>query len=96
VISVKFHSEADAEMMAAAVFYETQHTGLGKRFLAEVQHSLSLIQINTTLYPVIHNDVRRCITRTFPFNLLYRMTSNQIVVIAVMHQNKDPDDWKNR
>lgn len=93
---VKFHPEADAEMMEAAVFYETQQLDLGKRFLSEVQHSLSLIQINTTLYPIIHDDVRRCITKTFPFNVIYRIAPRQITIIAVMHQSRDPNYWKNR
>jgi len=34
MISIRFHPEADAEMMSAAVFYEKQQKYLGKRFLA--------------------------------------------------------------
>ena len=93
---LKFHPEADEEMMEAAVFYENQQLDLGKRFLSEVQHSLSLILINPTLYPVIYNNVRRCITKTFPFNVIYRITTSQIIVVAVMHQSRDPDYWKDR
>ena len=33
MIPVRFHPEADAEMMSAAVFYEKQQKYLGKRFL---------------------------------------------------------------
>jgi len=64
---LRFHPEADAEMMEAAVFYENQQQDLGKRFLSTVQNSLILIQINPDLYPSIHNDVKRCITKSFPF-----------------------------
>jgi hypothetical protein len=35
-----FHHEAEAEMMAAAKFYEKQQKDLGKRFLAAVQDSV--------------------------------------------------------
>ena len=93
---LRFHPEADVEMMEAAVFYENQQLDLGKRFLAAVQHSLSTIQINPTLYPAIHSDVRRCITKIFPFNVLYRIASSQVVVVAIMHQSRDPDYWKVR
>lgn len=93
---LRFHPEADAEMMKAAVFYENQQQDLGKRFLSTVQNSLNLIQINPDLYPVIHNDVKQCITKSFPFNVLYRITSTQIVVVAIMHQSRDPDYWKHR
>ncbi len=93
---IRFHPEADNEMTEAAVFYESQQQDLGKRFLSVVQESLRHIQINPKLYPVIYLDVRRCTTRTFPFNVLFRIMPDQIVVIAIMHQKRHPDYWKNR
>ncbi len=53
-------------------------------------------RINPSLYPCIHNDVRRCMTKTFPFNVLYRIAFDQVIVVAVMHQSKDPDYWRDR
>ena len=93
---IRFHPEADAEMMDAAVFYESQQQDLGKRFLSVVQDSLNHIQINPHIYPVIHLEVRRCITKTFPFYVLFRTMPDQIVIMAVMHQKRHPDYWKNR
>jgi len=93
---IRFHPEADFEMMEAAVMYETLQHDLGKRFLSEVQSALNHILINPKLYPVIYRDVRRGITRTFPFNVLYRRTGDQIIVMAVMHQKRHPDYWKSR
>ncbi len=96
MIPVRFHPEANYEMMEAASFYEAQQQDLGKHFLSAVQDALNHIQINPLLYPVIHLDVRRCITKTFPFNVLFRISSDQITVMAVMHQTRHPDYWKNR
>ena len=93
---IRFHPDADSEMMEAAAYYEAQQKDLGKRFLSVVQGSLIHIQINPHLYPIIHLDVRRCLTKTFPFNVLFRITPDQIIIMAVMHQNRHPDYWKNR
>lgn len=70
--AILFHPDADVEMMEAAVVYETMQHDLGKRFLSEVQNALNHILINPQLYPVIYRDVRRCITKTFPFNVLFK------------------------
>jgi plasmid stabilization system protein ParE len=94
--AILFHPEADFEMMEAAVVYETMQHDLGKRFLSEVQNALNHILINPLLCPVIYRDVRRGLTRTFPFNVLYRRTGDQIIVMAVMHQKRHPDYWKSR
>jgi len=93
---LRFHPEADLEMMEAAVIYETLQPDLGKRFLSEVRNALNHIQINPQLYPVIYLDVRKCITKTFPFKILFRRIGDQIVVMAVMHQRRHPDYWKRR
>lgn len=34
MIPIRFHPEAEAEMMSAAKYYESQQKDLGKRFLA--------------------------------------------------------------
>ncbi|HRT29062.1 MAG TPA: type II toxin-antitoxin system RelE/ParE family toxin [Kiritimatiellia bacterium] len=94
--TVKFHPCAEAEMVKAATYYETQQSGLGKRFLAAVQEAVNRIVINPHLYPIVELDVRRCFTKTFPFGVLFRERSDMFVVMAVMHLHRDPDYWKTR
>lgn len=93
---VRFHPEADAEMMAAATFYENQQKDLGKRFLASVQDALNRIQVNPLLYREIEGDVRRCITTKFPFGVLFRIMPDTYVIVAVAHLHRDPGYWKKR
>jgi hypothetical protein len=93
---VRFHPEADAEMMSAAKFYETQQKDLGKRFLASVQDALNRIQVNPLLYQEIEDGIRRCLTMTFPFGVIFRIMSTQYVIIAVMHLHRDPGYWASR
>ncbi len=94
--TVRFYPEAEVEMLEAATYYETQQENLGKRFLTSVQDTLNRIRINPLLYPIVELDVRRCVTKTFPFGILFRTLSEQIVVIAVMHLHRDPGYWKGR
>jgi len=93
---VQFHSDAEAEMIEAAAYYEEQQKDLGRRFLASVQDSLNRIRINPLLYAVIEPSVRRCITKTFPFGILFKTLPDKIVIVAVMHHHRNPDYWGNR
>ena len=93
---VRFHHDAETEMVEAAAHYEAQQENLGKRFLTSVQDTLNRIQINPLLYPVIELDVRCCRTKTFPYGILFRGLADEIVVIAVMHLHRDPNYWKDR
>ena len=83
-------------MIEAAAYYEAQQTDLGKRFLAAIQDATNSILINPRLYPVVGLDVRRCLTKVFPFGVLFRIEPDEIVIIAVMHLARHPDYWKQR
>lgn len=93
---VKFHPDAESEMLAAAAYYEEQQPDLGRRFLASIQDSVNRIVLNPHLYPTVDLDVRLCLTKTFPFGVLFRDQSRHIVIMAVMHQRRDPEYWKSR
>ncbi|MBI5142103.1 MAG: type II toxin-antitoxin system RelE/ParE family toxin [Nitrospirae bacterium] len=93
---VRFHPEAEAEMLSAAKFYEAPQQDLGKRFLASVQNSLGRIKVNPFLYSEIEDGVRRCLTMTFPFGVIFRIMPEKFVIIAVMHLHRNPGYWKNR
>ena len=94
--AVGFHPDAESEMIQAAAYYEAQQPELGQRFLAPVQDAVNRICVNPRLFPLVESDVRRCLTKTFPFGVLFREQSETIVVMAVMHLHRDPDYWKQR
>jgi toxin ParE1/3/4 len=93
---VRFHPDAEAEMLAAAAHYETQQEGLGGRFLAATQDAANRIGINPSLYRPVQGDVRRCLAKVFPYGILFRDLPDGIIIIAVMHLHRDPDYWKAR
>ena len=93
---VRFHPDADAEMVDAAGWYESRQKDLGKRFLTAVQDALNKIEVNPELYPFVEGDVRRCLTKTFPFGVLFRVRPDVMAVMAIMHLHRDPDYCKNR
>ena len=93
---VRFHPAADAEMVESAVWYESRQQDLGKRFLAAVREALNKIEVNPELFPLVEGDVRRCLTNTFPFGVLFRVGTDVIAVVAVMHLHREPGYWQER
>ena len=58
--------------------------------------ALNRIEVGPDAYPLIEADVRRCLTRTFPFGVLFRDKPDVIEVIAVMHLRREPGCWAKR
>ena len=93
---VRFHPNAESEMIEVAAYYESQQPDLGRRFLASIQDAANHIGLNPRLYSIVELDVRRCITKTFPFGVLFRERDDSIIIMAVMHLHRDPGYWKGR
>ena len=45
---------------------------------------------------VIEEDVHRCLTRIFPYAILYTIEQDFLLIVAVMHCSREPGYWKLR
>jgi hypothetical protein len=91
-----FHPEAEAEFFDAIEYYENVEAGLGQDFSLEILATLQNITNYPLAWPVLIDDVRRCLTNRFPFGVVYDVDSNQVRVLAVMHLRRKPYYWKDR
>ena len=95
-MSFNFHPEARIEFIEAIAYYETCREGVGLRFSREVYATINRIRIRPTAWPQFSENTRRCLTRRFPYGVIYEIQENQILVIAVTHLNREPGYWTNR
>ncbi len=93
---VEFHPEALVEFRAAVEYYEQQQNALGERFINAVEMAVAHIADAPGTCRVIEGDIRRCLTRVFPYAVLYSIELDHILVLAVMHSRRKPGYWRNR
>lgn len=91
-----FHPEARQEYREAAIFYGTRQSGLGAAFTLEVEAAIDRILEAPERWRVIEQDVRRCMTHTFPYGILYTIEAESILIVAVMHLRRRPGYWRDR
>lgn len=92
----EFHSEALEEFGAAAEYYESKQVGLGSRYIDAVESALTHIAASPTAWRVIEGDIRRYLTKVFPYAILYSIEDNYILIVAVMHCRREPGYWRKR
>jgi toxin ParE1/3/4 len=94
---VRFHPEAEAELIAAVAYYEGQRAGLGVALRQEVEAVVRLIQQNPQLFaaqgPV---GLRKCPVRRFPYAIYYQELNAEIWIAAVAHRRQRPGYWAGR
>ena len=91
-----FHPEAETEFLEAIAFYESCAPGLGEDFSLEVYSAVQNILSYSHAWPIVEDDVRRCLTNRFPYGVLYSIESDRVYILAVMHLHRHPDYWKSR
>jgi plasmid stabilization system protein ParE len=64
-------------------WYEAQKPGLGAEFLSEVERCVANAAERPELYGAVRGEIRRVVTRRFPYSIYYRLRAHCIVVLAV-------------
>jgi plasmid stabilization system protein ParE len=92
----EFHPEALEEYDEAALRYAERELALALRFIEAVEDAIRRMLEAPTRWRVIEADVRRCLTRVFPYGILYTIEPDFVLIVAVMHCSREPGYWKQR
>jgi toxin ParE1/3/4 len=63
--------QSDLGIQAAAVWYEDQRSGLGSRFLDELDLVFQRIKDNPRQFPRVEGNVHRALFRHFPYGVYF-------------------------
>jgi plasmid stabilization system protein ParE len=97
-ISIRIHPDASTELAAAVRWYESKRPGLGRDLLDEVASAIKWVARNPEAGSSMTADqkTRRSLVSRFPYQLVYRLRPDEIVVVAVAHLKRRPGYWKHR
>lgn len=95
-LPIEYAEEVREDIDSAYVWYEDQQPGLGERFLQAIADVVSKIQAHPGRFGRIRGEVRAGMARDFPYVVYFRLEESRIVVIAVLHGRRDPQEWMRR
>ena len=94
---LRLTSEAEQDVAESAAWYDGEHDSLGDAFLADVRTLLARIETAPHRYPKVRDRVRRALMSRFPYSVYFEPEdSANWVVLAVLHQRRDPSTWTRR
>ena len=87
-----------AELDAADTYrwYNDKRDGLGDEFLLALDAEFNAIQRNPFHFLVVYKNIRRALTRRFPFGIFFIVEEDTIFVLAIQHTSRNPKVWKGR
>jgi plasmid stabilization system protein ParE len=101
-VSEKRYSEsyleaALEEILEIEFYLESQRKGLGDAFREEVNSTTELLLDFPESAPVVSKKgIRRRLLHRFSYAILYVLTGDSLLVIAVAHTSRAPNYWEDR
>lgn len=95
---VRVAPEAEAELGAAALSYESKCAGLGVDFVSAIDVALERIAENPLAFPAWREDLpfRKYVVWRFPFLVFFTVSGEAVDVFAVAHAKRRPGYWMDR
>ena len=93
--------DAEAELLAAMLYYEDRQDGLGQDFYARVTAIVASIGKDPLRHPIyegkrLKRRFRRAAVERFPYNVIYEVREDETLIVAVAHSSREPGYWERR
>ncbi len=95
-MNYSFHPHAEKELEEVENYYDNIGEELGDRFRAEIEMAISRILDFPNAWQQLSKGIRRRPLKTFLYGIVYRVKSDEIRILAVMHLHREPNYWSSR
>jgi toxin ParE1/3/4 len=82
--------EAKRDLREAKRWYRNISRDLANEFVQRIEEAIAMAQQQPLAFQVVHQTFRRILVHRFPYVLFYHPAENRIVIVAVLHQARDP------
>jgi len=93
-----YYDAVKLDVSNAKDWYRKRQKGLEKRFADDVKKCINRLQKNPYHYEIKYRQVRTALCAIFPYAIHFYVdeAAGQLVIIAIVHQHRDPDISLNR
>ena len=86
---------AESEARSAFLWYLARNPRAAERFHQALEDCMDAIADAPERFPEIEPGIRRrLVFHRFPYAVLYRVTPDEVQVVAVMHLHRRPGYWR--
>ena len=95
-MKLKLLTAAKTDAAGAIAYDNAQEPNLGAEFAAEVRKTIERILQFPNAWTSVSKRVWRCQVNRFPYGVFYSLKNDVVVVIALLHNHREPRTWQTR
>ncbi len=93
---VRFFAAARAELHAETKYYAAIDPELATQFVAAIERILSMALAFPLSGTPAPDDSRKLVVKRFPYNVVYRIVNDGVMIVAIAHHAREPGYWRGR
>lgn len=93
---VDFHPAAEDDAAGAQEWYQARSAIAARAFVTELLASVEAVMEAPERWPRYLAGTHRYIFPKYPFSLIYRISGENIAIVAVAHHRRAPGYWIDR
>lgn len=90
------HPEARNELRDAILYYRKVSPYVAAEFVDVYEAAVAEILLAPKSHPLIIDECRRKVLRKFPFSIFYSVAGNEVRLLAIVNQYREPFYWLGR
>jgi|SRR5579872_2325803 len=94
--NVSFLSLAEQDYQEALTWYQARNTQAAAGFEAAIEVAVQRICDTPEMSPLCDERHRYYVLRRYPYSIIYRLVSGDVLVVAVAHARRSPTFWQDR
>ncbi len=95
-MNIRYLAVARDEVREAADYYAAISPDLGVAFKRELRQLIRLVATMPMAWPASGDNTRKCLLTRFPYLVIYAPLPGELLILAVGHQHRRPDYWRER
>lgn len=89
-------AEAEREVAEAVRHYKDKAPDTAEQFIRAYDVAIQRMISFPEAWPPAGRGLRRCLLSRFPYQIVYRVDGQSILIIAVAHNRRRPGYWRKR
>jgi plasmid stabilization system protein ParE len=95
-VKARLTPEADQDAQHAISWYDHRDSDIGNEFLQKINDCITSIEQHPEQFPIVYRQMRRALVKRFPYEILFEIEHEEIIIYAIYHCARNPETWKRR
>lgn len=95
---IVYAKKVESDLLDVTEYYNGINPKLSREFIARIREATAHILKTPLGFQIKYKNVRTVLLKQFPFHIHYIVEEekNQIIILAIIHSYRNPQDYSNR